>query len=56
MVSRILVPHDGTEMSDKALEKAEFAKALKSEMVVVHIVDSKFVPPSPCHFCGDTTL
>ncbi len=47
MVSRILVPHDGTEMSDKALDKAiEFAKALKSEMVVVHIVDSRFVPPS----------
>lgn len=47
MVSRILVPHDGTEMSDRALEKAtEFAKAMKSEMVIVHIVDSRFVPPS----------
>ena len=47
MVSRILVPHDGTEMSDKALGKTiEFASALESEMVVVHIVDSRFVPPS----------
>jgi nucleotide-binding universal stress UspA family protein len=47
MVSRILVPHDGTEMSDRALAKAtEFAKALKAEMLVVHIVDSRFVPPS----------
>lgn len=34
-------------MSDGALEKAtEFAKAMKAEMVVVHIVDSRFVPPS----------
>lgn len=47
MVSRIVVPHDGTEMSDKALDKAtEFAKALRSEIVIVHIVDSRFVPPS----------
>ncbi len=45
--SRILVPHDGTEMSDRALAKAtEFAKALKAEMLIVHIVDSRFVPPS----------
>lgn len=28
MISKILVPHDGTEMSDKALERAvELAKA-----------------------------
>lgn len=47
MVSRILVPHDGTEMSDRALAKAaEFARALKAEMIIVHIVDSRFVPPS----------
>jgi len=43
----ILVPHDGTEMSDRALDKAiEFAKVLKSELIIVHIVDSRFVPPS----------
>jgi nucleotide-binding universal stress UspA family protein len=55
MVSRILVPYDGTEMSDRALDKAtEFAKALKSEMVIVHIVDSRFVPPSATlGFIGD---
>jgi nucleotide-binding universal stress UspA family protein len=47
MVSRIIVPYDGTEMSDRTLSKAtEFAKAMKSEMVIVHIVDSRFVPPS----------
>ena len=47
MTGRILVPHDGTEMSDKALVKAtELAGALGSEMMIVHIVDSRFVPPS----------
>lgn len=45
--SRIVVPHDGTEMSDAALDTAvEFGRALGSEIVVVHIVDSRFVPPS----------
>lgn len=45
--SRIVVPHDGTEMSDKALDRAiEFGRALGSEIVVIHIVDSRFVPPS----------
>jgi nucleotide-binding universal stress UspA family protein len=47
MVSRILIPHDGTEMSDRALERAtEFAKAMKAEMIIVHIIDSRFMPPS----------
>ena len=45
--SRVLVPHDGSEMSDKALSKAiEFATALKSEMIILHIVDNRFIPPS----------
>jgi nucleotide-binding universal stress UspA family protein len=47
MTRPILVPHDGTEMSDRALDKAiEFARAIKSEIIIVHIVDSRFVPPS----------
>jgi nucleotide-binding universal stress UspA family protein len=47
MARPILVPHDGTEMSDKALSKAiEFARAFGSEIIIVHIVDSRFVPPS----------
>lgn len=47
MAKPILVPHDGTEMSDRALDKAiEFARVLKSEIIIVHIVDSRFVPPS----------
>ena len=47
MVRSILVPHDGAEMSDRALDKAiEFARALKSEIIIAHVVDSRFVPPS----------
>jgi nucleotide-binding universal stress UspA family protein len=47
MARPILVPHDGTEMSDKALSRAiGFAKAFGSEIIIVHIVDSRFVPPS----------
>jgi nucleotide-binding universal stress UspA family protein len=43
--SHILVPHDGTEMSDMALSKAtEFAKALDAEITIVHIVDNRFIP------------
>lgn len=47
MARPILVPHDGTEMSDRALDRAiEFARAFSSEIIIVHIVDSRFVPPS----------
>ena len=43
--SRILVPHDGSEMSDKALSKAiEFATALKSEMIILHVIDDTLIP------------
>ncbi len=46
-VSKILVPHDGSEASDKALDKAiEFAKALGSEIILLNVVDDRFVPPS----------
>ena len=43
MASRILVLHNGTEMSDK---ETELDLALDSEMAVVHIVDSRSVPPN----------
>lgn len=47
MARPILVPHDGTEMSDRALDKAiEFARAFRTEIIIVQIVDSRFVPPS----------
>ena len=55
MTSRILVPHDGSEMSDKALDKAiEFSKAFKSEIIILHIVDDRLLPSSAfLAFIGD---
>jgi nucleotide-binding universal stress UspA family protein len=45
--SIILVPHDGTEMSEKALNKAvEFARALDAKIILLHIVDDRIVPLS----------
>lgn len=45
--SLILVPHDGTEMSEKALNKAvEFAQALEAKIILLHIVDDRIIPPS----------
>jgi nucleotide-binding universal stress UspA family protein len=40
-----LVPHDGSELSDRALNKAiEFAKPLKSDIIILHILDDKLIP------------
>jgi len=45
-MTKILVPHDGTEMSDKALNKAlEFAKAFNSKVIILNVIDDTFVPP-----------
>ena len=45
--SVILVPHDGSEMSEKALNKAvEFAHALAAKIILLHIVDDRIIPPS----------
>jgi nucleotide-binding universal stress UspA family protein len=49
-----MVPHDGTEMSDKALEKAiEFAKALGAEIVLTHVIEDISVPPTLTLASGD---
>jgi len=43
----ILVPHDGSEMSDKALDEAtKFAKLFGSKIILQHVVDDRFEPPS----------
>jgi nucleotide-binding universal stress UspA family protein len=56
MISKILVPHDGTEMSEKALEKAvELAKGFNAELVLLHIIEQIPVPPS-IMLGGDTVL
>lgn len=56
MTVKILVPHDGTEMSDKAFEKAvELAIALKSQLILLHVVEE--VPiPSTLILGNDSTL
>lgn len=47
MITRILVPHDGTEISDKALAKAfEFAGALDAEIILLHVIEQVPVPPT----------
>lgn len=39
-IGKILVPHDGGEMSDRALLYAtELAKALNSELIILHVID-----------------
>ncbi|HEX9320112.1 MAG TPA: universal stress protein [Nitrososphaeraceae archaeon] len=47
MAYKIMVPHDGTEISDKALEKAiDFAKALGAEIILAHVIEDISVPPN----------
>ena len=47
MTSKILLPHDGTEISDKALEKSkEFVKAFNAELCILHIIEHSPLPPS----------
>ena len=47
MISKILLPHDGTEISDKALDKSkEFAKAFNAELYILHIIEHSPLPPS----------
>lgn len=46
-ISKILLPHDGTEMSARAVDNArEFAKALNAEILLLHIVEDAPIPPS----------
>lgn len=47
MISKILVPHDGTDMSDKALKKAiELAKAFNAQLVLLNVIEQVPIPPS----------
>lgn len=44
---RILVPHDGSEMSDRAFKHALYvAKMANAEMVIFHVMESDSIPPS----------
>jgi nucleotide-binding universal stress UspA family protein len=40
-----MVPHDGTDISDRALEEAtRFAKAFGGEIVLVHVIEEISIP------------
>ncbi len=44
---KILVPHDGSEMSDRALGHAAYiAKASGAEMTIMNIIETDLIPPS----------
>lgn len=45
-ISKILLPHDRTEMSDEAADKAKiFAKMFNSGLLVLHVIEH--VEPIP---------
>src|ERR687886_827359 len=44
---KILVPHDGSEMSDKALSHATYlSKISGAEIIVLNIIEDVVIPPS----------
>ncbi len=44
---KILVPHDGSEMSDRALMHASYLTKLSgAELVIVHVLEPEMIPPS----------
>jgi nucleotide-binding universal stress UspA family protein len=44
---KILVPHDGSEMSDHALKHALYlAKLSGAQLVILHVIESEAIPPS----------
>jgi nucleotide-binding universal stress UspA family protein len=46
-IKKILVPHDGNQMSDKALMYAtELAKALDAELTILYVIEEIEVPPT----------
>ena len=47
MIAKILVPHDGTEISNRAFGRAiEFAKAFNTEILLLHVIQDIPVPSS----------
>lgn len=46
-IIKILLPHDGTEMSDRAVDKAkEFARAFNAEILLLHVIEDIPIPAS----------
>lgn len=55
MISKILVPHDGTEMSNRALKKAtELAKAFDAHLILLHVIEQ--IPISPSIMLGSDAV
>jgi len=47
LTNKILLPHDGTEISDMALEKSkEFAKTFNAELYILHVIEHIPIPPT----------
>jgi nucleotide-binding universal stress UspA family protein len=47
MLSKILVPHDGTDMSHKALAQGiELAKAFNAQITLLNVIEQIPIPPS----------
>jgi nucleotide-binding universal stress UspA family protein len=54
MISKVLVPYDGSELSDEALDKAmDFSKPFKSEIIILHILDERLIPSNAVRFIGE---
>jgi nucleotide-binding universal stress UspA family protein len=55
-MAKILVPHDGTEMSDRVFKKAvDFAKAFHADLILLHVIEG--IPtPRALVFGGDAIL
>src|SRR5215204_6378166 len=46
-MGKILVPHDGSHMSDKALMyAADLSKALDSEITILYVIEEAEIPPT----------
>lgn len=45
--SNILVPHDGTEISDKALDEGiKFATLFDSKLTILYVIEEQIIPPN----------
>lgn len=46
-ITKILLPHDGTEMSERAAVRAkEFAKSFDADLLILHVIEHVPIPPS----------
>lgn len=53
MTSKVLVPYDGSEMSDEALDKAIEFKPFKSETIILYVLDGRLIPSYAAKFIGE---